>query len=308
MRKWLAILGLLILTGGAWSQVPRDGSKQHDDAQDKQKTADPTKPVVVVDSQHGANNQEQASEKPAKYPWGELLAPANIPNWFLVIVGGVTGWFVYKTLRAIKKQADIMETQAKDVRDSSAEATRIALATAKAARKAADAADISAKAAIGVAIPTLVVDRFSFINTGRENPVAFYSQPRVRLALKNYGKSPAFLRKYSIGYAWGEGAPNKFTWYPFEDQVIDGGATYELTEVDLGVLDSPSEGVIGDLVSGKRKLVFLGWISYRDVFDSPTRKLHICRELTVYDSDSSEMTVMDTSASALKLWTDPNED
>jgi hypothetical protein len=94
----------------------------------------------MVDSQHGANNQEQASEKPTKYPWGELLAPANVPNWFLVVVGGVTGWFVYKTLRAIKKQADIMEAQAKDARESGAEATRIALATAKAAQKSADAA------------------------------------------------------------------------------------------------------------------------------------------------------------------------
>jgi hypothetical protein len=39
------------------------------------------------------------------------LAPANIPNWFLVAVGGITGWFVYKTLRAIKKQADLMDKQ-----------------------------------------------------------------------------------------------------------------------------------------------------------------------------------------------------
>jgi hypothetical protein len=139
MLKRLAILGLLALVGGAWSQVPGNGSSQHDNAQDKQKTANPPKPVVVVDSQHSANNQEQASEKPAKYPWGELLAPANIPNWFLVVVGGITGWFVYKTLRAIKKQADIMETQAKDARESGVEATKIALATAQAAQKTADA-------------------------------------------------------------------------------------------------------------------------------------------------------------------------
>jgi hypothetical protein len=140
MRKWLAIFGLLVLTGGARSQVPRNGSEQHDNAQEQQKPADPSKPVVAIESPAAANNQDHASEKPAKYPWGELLAPANIPNWFLVIVGGVTGWFVYKTLRAIKKQADIMETQAEDARESGAEATRIALATAQAARKSADAA------------------------------------------------------------------------------------------------------------------------------------------------------------------------
>jgi len=111
MLKRLAIAGLLILGCGAWPQVPGNGSKQHNNAQDKQETANPSKPVVGVDSPHSANNQEHPPEKPTKYPWGELLAPANIPNWFLVVVGAVTGWFVYKTLRAIKKQADLMDKQ-----------------------------------------------------------------------------------------------------------------------------------------------------------------------------------------------------
>jgi hypothetical protein len=140
MLKRLAILGFLVLVSGAWSQVPGNGGQQEKNAQDQQKTANSSKPVVVVDSQHSANNQEQDSEKPAKYPWGELLAPANVPNWFLVIVGGITGWFVYKTLRAIKKQADIMEAQAKDAREAGAEATKIALATAQAAQTSADVA------------------------------------------------------------------------------------------------------------------------------------------------------------------------
>jgi hypothetical protein len=139
MLKRLAILGLLVMSCGAWSQVPGNGGSQHDKAQDKEETANPPKPVVVVEGQHPANNQEQAPEQSAKYPWGELYAPANVPNWFLVIIAGITGWFVYKTLRAIKKQADIMESQAKDARESGAEATRIALATAKAAQKSADA-------------------------------------------------------------------------------------------------------------------------------------------------------------------------
>jgi hypothetical protein len=49
------------------------------------------------------------------------------------------------TLLAIKRQADIMETQAKDARESNAEATRIALATAKAAQKSAEAANAQIK-------------------------------------------------------------------------------------------------------------------------------------------------------------------
>jgi hypothetical protein len=140
MLKRLVILGLLVLGCGAWPQVPGNGSGQHDKAQDKQETADPSKPVVAVESPAGANKQDQAPQKSAKYPWRELYAPANVPNWALVLVGGITGWFVYKTLKAIKKQADIMERQAKDAQESGAKATEIALATAQAAQKSADVA------------------------------------------------------------------------------------------------------------------------------------------------------------------------
>jgi hypothetical protein len=263
--------------------------------------------------QNSARPAPQDTEKPNTENTGNSVTVSKLPpvsigkdwaDWsywgfggILVVVGSLQVWFLYRTLKGIQTQAGHMECQTKILEDSVA-----------AAQKVADAAEIQAKAAMGVAVPTLVVHGFSFVNTGRQNPAVFYRQPRVRLVLKNYGKSPAFLRKYSIGYSWGELAPKKFTWYPFEDQVVDAGASYELREVDLEVADSPPGGVIGDLVSGKRKLVFSGWISYRDVFDSPTRKLPVCRELTVYDSDPSEMTVMDTSDSALKLWTDPSED
>jgi hypothetical protein len=113
MQKRLAILGMLCLglVGGAWSQVPGNGGKQHENSQDQQKTADLPKPVVVIESTKGAPNQEHASEKSSQYPWRELLAPANVPNWFLVIVGGVTGLFVYKTLKSINRQADLMKEQ-----------------------------------------------------------------------------------------------------------------------------------------------------------------------------------------------------
>jgi hypothetical protein len=295
MLKRLAILGLLVFwVCGARSQVPGNGSGQHNKAQDKQETTDPSKPIVAIESPAGANNQDHASEKPAEYPWGELLAPANIPNWFLVVVGGVTGWFVYKTLRAIKKQADIMETQAKDARESGAQATRIALATAQAARKAADAADISAKAAMGVAIPTLAIYKFSFVNTGRENPAVFYRYPRIRLELKNYGQSPAFLRKFSICLSWGDEKTGKSPSYPFdEEQVVDAGDTYAFSESDLEVLDNPSPEAIQDLVAGKTHLTFAGWVSYKDMFGSPTRRLTFCKGLLEYDPDPAKMLVMD---------------
>ncbi|MFZ1086867.1 MAG: hypothetical protein WAN35_18030 [Terracidiphilus sp.] len=188
----MAILAVLLtfgLVGGTWPQVPGDGSKQQEHSQDQQKTADPPKPVVVVDSQHGTNNQDKTPEKSAKYPWGELLAPANIPNWFLVIVGAVTGWFVYKTLRAIKKQADIMETGAKDARESGAEATRIALATAKAAQASADAALKTVQVMIDSERPWVIAS----MEQSKGSCLLDNGNVRFTWTVKNVGKSPAKL-------------------------------------------------------------------------------------------------------------------
>jgi hypothetical protein len=286
MLKRLAILVLVVFGCGAWSQVPRDGSSQHDKSQDKQETPNPSKPIVVVDSQHSANNQEQAPEKPAKYPWGELLAPANIPNWFLVVVGGVTGWFVYKTLRAIKKQAGIMETGANDARESGAEITRIALATAQAARKSADAAEESAIAAMGVAVPTLILTKFAFHAGGVTDQEEWYRKPAVEIEIKNYGQSPAILKSYDIEFIW-DGMPVKHfgpSGYPFlfEEEVIDAGKCRSLdpeTTSSFGIADEQTAHE--SFVSGKCLRVY-GYIRYGDIFGSPLKEMRFSKRLVEF--------------------------
>ena len=112
MLKSLAIVGLL-LGGfyGAWSQVPGDGGQQQENTQEQQKTADPSKPVVAIEAQSGTHKQEQGSEKPSQYPWRELYAPANVPNWVLAFLAGVAGWLALRTLGAIQLQADLMKDQ-----------------------------------------------------------------------------------------------------------------------------------------------------------------------------------------------------
>jgi hypothetical protein len=45
------------------------------------------------------------------YPWYELIAPANVPNWCLVVVGGLAAGMAYWTLRCIEKQADHLRIQ-----------------------------------------------------------------------------------------------------------------------------------------------------------------------------------------------------
>jgi hypothetical protein len=279
---------LLALIGGAWSQVPRDGSKQHENAQGQQKPADPSKPVVAIESPAGANNQDHASEKPAKYPWGELLAPANVPNWFLVVVGGVTGWFVYKTLRAIKKQADIMETQANDARESGAEATRIALATAQAARKAADAAEKSATAAMGVAVPTLMLSDFKFALNPGYLMAQFLQSPRVVIEVKNYGQSPAILKSFAVESTSGSVPP--IADYPPPENfdvgtVVETGKSFILDQKGITSMETFSTEDVRAIMSGDKYLTVYGCVWYGDVFGPTIHRLRFCKGLGGFNGE-----------------------
>ena len=198
-------------------------------------------------------------------------------------------------LSAIKRQGSYMKDQTKTLGGWVA-----------AAQKAADAAEISAKAAMGVAVPTIAIYKFSFINEGRENPAAFYQYPKVRLELKNYGQSPAFLSKYVVSFSWGSDMPETVTSFPFdEEQVIDAGGIFVFGEVELGVLDIPPQNVVEDLVKGERHLTFSGWVSYKDVFGSPTRRLTFCKALYDYHPDPAKMIVLDPTT--LNIWTDTSQ-
>ena len=300
MLKRLAILGLLCfgLVGGAWSQVPGGGSQQDKNAQEEQKTAQPPKTVVAIESQHGANNQEQASEKPAKYPWGELLAPANVPNWFLVVVGGVTGWFVYKTLRAIKKQADIMETQANDARESGAEATKIALATAQAAQKAADAAEISAKAAMGVAVPTLMISEFEFAARPDKTLEEILRHPPMTITVKNYGQSPAILKFVAVKYTCGK-PPTEADFdppSPFDvGTVVESAKTLTLPEIAICMWGMFSADEVQAIMAGEKYMTVYGTIWYGDVFGPAIHKLSFSKGLGGFSGEEGGIYWADTA-------------
>jgi hypothetical protein len=45
------------------------------------------------------------------YQWRELYAPASVPNWVLAALAGWAGFMALGTLRAINKQAGLMENQ-----------------------------------------------------------------------------------------------------------------------------------------------------------------------------------------------------
>ena len=119
MKNRLMILTVLCfgLGHGAWSQVPGDGRQQNQPALSKQNNTKPIQPYPpAIQVQEGTAKQEQyADPKPADYPWRELYAPANVPNWFLVSVGFWAGLMALRTLKSIDRQADQMEGQLREM-------------------------------------------------------------------------------------------------------------------------------------------------------------------------------------------------
>ena len=109
------MLGLFFLfIGAARPQASRDGSQQNQPTHSGQSdvtTIKPSPPSTQV--QTGASEREQRpGPKSPGYPWGELLAPANIPSWCLFFVGLWAGGMAYWTLRNIENQTEQLRIQA----------------------------------------------------------------------------------------------------------------------------------------------------------------------------------------------------
>ena len=148
MLKTLAILAALALGFAypAWPQVPRDGGQQDRPAQKEAngpKLAQPP-PLALQVQLTPAKQENDPEEKPSGYQWKELLAPANIPNWVLCFVGGFAGWAAFKTLKAIKRQANTMDKTAADARTSAEAAAADNAATLAALTRQADTLTIQA--------------------------------------------------------------------------------------------------------------------------------------------------------------------
>lgn len=221
MLKHLLILA--VLAGGivypAWPQVPRDGSKQNRPSQNKADEPNPTQPPHPdLQVQTAAPKQEEgAKEKPTSYPWKELLAPANIPNWVLCIVGSIAGGSAILTLNSIRRQANTMDKTAADARTSAEAAAVDNAATLAALTRQADtlttqaghmesqteilkssvaAAQSSADAALKTVRVMIESERpwiIAFADQTQKSCLLDNGAVRFAWIVKNVGKSPAKL-------------------------------------------------------------------------------------------------------------------
>jgi hypothetical protein len=193
---------------------------------------------------------------------------------------------MHNTLAAIKTQAVHMGEQTKILRDSVA-----------AAQKSADAAKKSADAAMGVAIPTLMLHEFRFITDGCATAEAFFRHPKVVIAVKNFGQSPAFLNSFTVVFIRGELQPEPIyphTPYPFEvEEVVESGRPRLLIDEPLESDHTFPEVIRANLISGTDHLIVYGYVCYRDIFGSPLRYMKFCKRLVEFDMNPKNMLVMD---------------
>ena len=174
------------------------------------------------------------------------------------------------TLKAIQAQAWHMERQTKILEDS-----------VTAAQISANAADISAKTAMGVAVPTLMLHEFAFSPRGAASLEAWLQFPRVRIAVKNYGQSPAIMKFYAVEFTCDEPPydvlSDSHILYFDAGTAVESGEKFTLEELGVCSWGEFSEEDRHAILTGSKALAVYGSVWYDDVFGSPTRKLTFCK-------------------------------
>ncbi len=114
MSKGLAILCIIFcLAPPSWSRAAGSGTQRQKPSPNEngQKSTTPQTCLCNLQIQEEGTKKADDSEHKA-YRWRELIAPANVPTWGLVIVGFGAAVVALVTLDAIKTQAVLMKSQA----------------------------------------------------------------------------------------------------------------------------------------------------------------------------------------------------
>jgi hypothetical protein len=161
---------------------------------------------------------------------------------------------------------------------------------AQAAKANAKAAKISAQVAMGVSVPRLRVSQFTLAPTGAANLEAIFQYPNIKILVKNYGQSPAFLKMYSVNFTC-EDLP-----YDPAYTVVKSFEAKDVVEPDgvfaLGNGSVRPERLISPenttaLVEGTKFLTIYGYVRYGDVFGSPDWYLRFCETLLEINRDGT---------------------
>jgi hypothetical protein len=189
------------------------------------------------------------------------------------------------TLNAIERQVINLRRQAIWLRQS-AKAARLgaqaAVTNATAAKMSAEAAKTSADIAAGVSIPTLVIEKFEHGNTGAANLAAILQYPKINIAIKNYGQTPALLKFWSIIFTCEDLPASPSYWnHPgsgiiLERVAVEPNESYTLPDLNSWRRTELSLEDVQAIINHKKKLWAYGFICYDDIFGNTRRRLKFC--------------------------------
>jgi hypothetical protein len=154
-----------------------------------------------------------------------------------------------------------------------------------------------AKAAMGVAVPTLMLNEFTFVADGEKSLEEKLLRPTLMIGVKNYGQSPAIMKSFAVEFICGE-LPSVLR-YPsilhFDSgTALENGESMLLEKTGVSPWKAFSKEEASEIARGGRKyLTVYGCVWYDDVFGSPTRKLTFCKWGADWQPDGSRVIWID---------------
>jgi len=302
MLKRVAILAVFLAVTQAPASVSRQTTNSSaQNSQNKKQTANtnspspPPLPIVsppnTVTQQVGTEAKSGKPDEPKTVAIREFPAVSVSKGWedwllwaaqLVLTAVGVAGIiYARHTLRILRQQALSMRRQTTQMR-----------VAADAAKKSADAAKISADIATTVSVPTLVVCEFGTGNVGAADERAFLQSPKVKMSIKNYGQTPAFLKWWTLCFSC-EVLPETPVYGGPADGIIldkivvEPNDTFTLPELFWPHRQMLSDEDVEAIIQRKKTLHAYGYICYGDIFGNPLRQLKFCE--TVLNIFGGEM-------------------
>jgi hypothetical protein len=271
-------LWLLIFAGlavgfviGGWSSKDIPPHQQNDRADSASDSAN-KQPSLVAQLHSEQKDKEDRPIQSWLAVFLELKLTDAIIAVFTVILAIKTSGLFVETA-GLRSAAD---KQAGDMKESIA-----------AAQRAAEAAQLSAKAAVSVEIPHVYIDNLEFQESGVGNLAAQLQFPHVAISVKNYGRTPAFLGQLAAEMLIAPMLPDAPDYSNTARDlptgtVIEGSTSYDLPTARL--FNAVPIETIKDIIAERTYVWIYGYIFYRDFLRNP-HCLRFCAQLIVLNGD-----------------------
>jgi hypothetical protein len=157
-------------------------------------------------------------------------------------------------------------------------------------KASAEAAKLSADVAARIAIPTFMIDKFEYFGPKGSDLRSTLKYPNVKVTIKNYGQTPAFLRSWNIIFTcedlpeaplyWSQlGKPEEKppgAGIVLERDVVLPNEPYTLPELHSWQRMQFSDEDVTAIINREKRLHAYGFISYYDLFGSPIKRFKFC--------------------------------